>query len=110
MRSKGFDFLGGRRGCPRGDPAVQFVDVTVDECGVGSVEALGESCEGAGGDLQQIGFLADDGEQGVLGLEVAVGQPSSAAAARPKCRCSATAAKYPTSRRSRSTTRDAESV
>src|ERR1700744_1875476 len=34
----------------------------------------------------------------------------SAAAARPKCRCSATATKYPTSRRSRSTTRDAESV
>jgi hypothetical protein len=24
---------------------VQFVDVTVDECGVGVVEALGESCE-----------------------------------------------------------------
>jgi hypothetical protein len=43
VRSKGFDFLGRRRGCPRGDPAVQFVDVTVDECGVGGVEALGES-------------------------------------------------------------------
>src|ERR1700722_8711860 len=34
----------------------------------------------------------------------------SSAAARPKCRCSATATKYPTSRRSRSTRCDAESV
>jgi hypothetical protein len=39
VRSKGFDFLDGRRGCPRDDPAVQFVDATVDECGVCDVQA-----------------------------------------------------------------------
>jgi hypothetical protein len=40
VRSKGFDFRGGRRGCPRGDTAMQFVDANVDECGVGGVEGL----------------------------------------------------------------------
>ncbi|WAC93847.1 hypothetical protein [Mycobacterium sp. Aquia_213] len=40
--------------------------VTVDECAAGRVEALGESCEGTGGELEQFGFLADDGEQSVV--------------------------------------------